>query len=230
LCYQLANKTGMVYDGWNGFNVLHTAAARVGGYDLGFLPAPTAKGVEGILSGAEHKEIDLVYLLGADELNMSRLSNSFVVYQGHHGDAGAQVADVILPGVAYTEKNATYVNTEGRVQLGYKAVEPPGDAREDWTIIRALAESMGYLLPYNTLDEVRTKMAETNPVFHNTGSIQIDDWSVVGVEGQITTQPFEYKINNYYQTDVISRSSLTMALCTQEIGSTGVPRGDRHHG
>ena len=228
-CCELAKTSGMINDNWNGFNILHTAAARVGGYDLGFLPAPAAKDVEGILLGAENGEIEFVYLLGADEIDMSRLSNSFVVYQGHHGDAGAQIADVILPGAAYTEKNATYVNTEGRVQFGYKAVSPPGNAREDWTIIRALAESIGHLLPYNTLDELRSRMVKSNAVFGDTDNIQNGEWAVVGAQGEVDKKPFEYPISNYYQTDVISRSSLTMALCTQEINLKSTQTIDKNH-
>src|SRR5690606_25644538 len=105
-------------EGWNGYNLLNRAASRVGGLDLGFVPGDGGRDLEGILSGAEAGEIDLVWLLGADEIDMSRLGRAFVIYQGHHGDAGAHRADVILPGAAYTEKNGTYVNLEGRVQLG----------------------------------------------------------------------------------------------------------------
>ena len=141
----------LVRDGWNGFNVLHTAAARVGGLDLGFLPGEGGKSTVGILAGAGRGEIEVVYLLGADEIDMAGLGKAFVIYQGHHGDAGAHRADVILPGAAYTEKNGTYVNTEGRVQLGRLAAFPPGDAREDWTIIRALSGLIGEALPYDNL-------------------------------------------------------------------------------
>ena len=125
---RLAEATGIVGGpgGWNGFNILHTAAARVGGLDLGFVPKPGGRDLRGILAGAEAGEIDVVYLLGADEFPTERLGKAFVVYQGHHGDAGAHRADVILPGAAYTEKDATYVNLEGRVQRGWSAGYPPG--------------------------------------------------------------------------------------------------------
>ncbi len=126
LARKIAETCGLVKDGWNGFNVLHTAAARVGGLDLGFLPGSGGRDVEAILSGAEKGEIGLVYLLGADEIDTQRLGQAFVVYQGSHGDAGAHRADVILPGAAYTEKDATFVNTEGRVQQTRLAVFPPG--------------------------------------------------------------------------------------------------------
>src|SRR5204863_4711437 len=139
----------MLRDGWNGFNVLHTAAARVAGLDLGFVPGNGGRDVTGILKGAATGDVGLVYLLGADELDMGALGSAFVVYQGHHGDAGANRADVILPGAAYTEKSGTWVNTEGRVQRGQRAVFPPGEAREDWAIVRALADAVGVKLPFD---------------------------------------------------------------------------------
>ena len=133
----------MVRRDWNGFNVLHRAAARVGGLDLGFLPGPGGRDVAGILAGVPSGEIEVLYLLGADELDLADTGSAFVIYQGHHGDRGAARADVVLPGAAYTEKDATYVNTEGRVQLGRRAVFPPGEAREDWAILRALSGALG---------------------------------------------------------------------------------------
>ncbi|MFN3934159.1 MAG: NADH-quinone oxidoreductase subunit NuoG, partial [Parvibaculum sp.] len=139
----LAKSVGAVSGEWNGFSVLHTAAARVGGLDLGFVPGAGGRDVAGILDGASKGEISFVYLLGADEIDMAKLGSAFVVYQGTHGDAGAHRADVILPGAAYTEKPATWVNTEGRVQLGRRAVFPPGQAREDWAILRALSAVIG---------------------------------------------------------------------------------------
>ena len=158
LARQVAEKFKMVREGWNGFNVLHTAAARVAGLDLGFVPGPGGRDLEGILNGSAKGEIEVLYLLGADEFDMSRLGgNTFVIYQGHHGDAGAHRADVILPGAAYTEKNGTYTNTEGRVQLGRLAAFPPGEAREDWTILRALSEVVGTRLPYDNIGELRQR-------------------------------------------------------------------------
>ena len=129
---EIAERCGLVRDGWNGFNILHRAAARVGGLEIGFVPQPGGRDVAGILEGCRSGAIEVLYLLGADEIDVSDLGSVFVVYQGHHGDRGAERADVILPGAAYTEKDGTYLNTEGRVQLGRRAVFPPGDAREDW--------------------------------------------------------------------------------------------------
>ncbi|MFZ2018964.1 MAG: NADH-quinone oxidoreductase subunit NuoG, partial [Methyloceanibacter sp.] len=149
--------------GWNGFNVLHTAAARVGGLDLGFVPGKDGLDVEGMLDAASNGKIDVIYLLGADEIDMSRLGKTFVIYQGSHGDKGAHRADVILPGAAYTEKDGTYVNTEGRVQMTARAVFPPGEAREDWKIIRALSGVLGTPLPFDTSQQLRSRMYESCP-------------------------------------------------------------------
>src|SRR5262249_12995541 len=136
----LADATGMVRDDWNGFNVLQTAAARVAGMELGLVPAAGGRDVQGIVDGAAQGEIDVLFLIGGDELPLAGLGRAFIVYQGSHGDRGASVADVILPGAAYTEKNATYVNLEGRPQRAKLSTFPPGEAKEDWKILRALSE------------------------------------------------------------------------------------------
>ncbi len=219
LARKAAEGLGLVKDGWNGFNVLHTAAARVGGLDLGFLPQAGGRDVSGILQGAGKGEIEAVFLLGADEIDMSALGQAFVVYQGHHGDAGAHRADVILPGAAYTEKNGTYVNTEGRVQLGRLAGFPPGDAREDWTILRALSEAFGKALPYNNLGELRQRLVQANPVFGAVDQIQPATWGDFGSMGSLDPAPFTSPIDNFYMTDPISRASETMAACTDAFVS-----------
>ena len=140
-----------------------------------------------------------------------------IIYQGHHGDTGASRADVILPGAAYTEKNATYVNSEGRVQRGWRAVFPPGDAREDWTIFRALSEILGQTLPYKDINGVRRRMAEINPVFEQVGVVVPSPWVDFGEDKKVTSEKFVTPIINFYVTDVISRNSETMAKCTKEI-------------
>ena len=150
---------------------------------------------------------------------MNKLGESFVIYQGHHGDAGAHWADVILPGAAYPEKNGTYVNTEGRVQLGRLAGAPPGDAREDWTILRALSEQLGATLPYDNLGSLRAKLIEANPVFAAVDQVAPAPWQAFGSEGPIDAAPFALPIANYYMTDPISRASETMADCTAELAS-----------
>lgn len=214
---QAADSYGLVKDGWNGFNVLHTAGARVGGLDLGFTPGAGGKGTRDILDGAQKGEIEVLYLLGADEIDTQKLGNAFVIYQGHHGDRGAHRADVILPGAAYTEKDGTYVNTEGRPQHAYRAAFPPGDAREDWTIVRALSEVLGKTLPYDNLGQIRRRLSEANAVFANTDSIQAAEWAAFGSAGSIDASGFDYPVANYYMTDPISRASRTMARCTEEF-------------
>ena len=228
LVRHVAEKYGMVNEaaGWNGFNLLHTAAARVGGLDLGFLPGDGGRDLHGILDGASAGDIEVVYLLGADEIDMSRLGNAFVIYQGHHGDAGARRADVVLPGAAYTEKNATYVNTEGRVQRGRLSVYPPGEAREDWKIPRALSEVLGVALPFNTLEEVRARMLEVNPVLAEVDVLQPAPWGAFGRSGKLDGAPFTLPETNFYMTDPICRASITMARCSetflnQELKKTG---------
>jgi len=211
---RFAEAAGMIKDGWNGFNVLHIAAARVGGLEVGFVPGQQGRDLEGILAGAESGAIKLVYLLGADEIDMKRLGRAFVVYQGHHGDAGANRADVILPGAAYTEKAATYVNTEGRAQRTKLAVFPPGDAREDWTIIRALSEALGKTLPYDTPAGVRTCLTAKSPVFSALDRIVPAKWGPFGADGPTDAAPFKSPIANFYMTDPISRCSHIMAECT----------------
>ena len=216
-CRRIAETFGLVRDGWNGFNVLHTAAARVGGMDLGFLPGPDGRDVVGILDGASKGEIDFVWLLAADEIDTGRLGKAFVVYQGHHGDRGAHRADVILPGAAYTEKNATYVNTEGRVQQARMAVFPPGEAREDWKILRAASEAMGRKLPYDSLREVRQRLVAVNPVFGTPDVQAAGEWGAFGAEGAMGSAPFASAVENFYMTDPITRASETMAQCIDEI-------------
>jgi NADH-quinone oxidoreductase subunit G len=208
-----ARALAMVREGWNGFNVLQLAASRVGGLDLGFVPGQGGRDTAGILAGCASGDIEVLFLLGADELDMSKLGKAFVIYQGHHGDAGARRADVILPGAAYTEKDATYVNTEGRVQLGRRAVFPPGDAREDWAIVRALSEALGKTLPYNNLRDVRAGLIAANPIFAHIDERVPAPWSAFGKEGPIDPAPFLYPIADFYRTDPISRASPTMAAC-----------------
>ncbi len=159
----IAETCNLIRPDWNGFNVLHRAAARVGALDIGFVPGGDGKDVAGIVDGCRSGSVELLYLLGADELDFANTGSAFVIYQGHHGDRGAARADVVLPGCAYTEKDATYVNTEGRVQLGRRAVFPPGEAREDWAILRALSGVLGRPLPFDTLAALRRADAGSVP-------------------------------------------------------------------
>ena len=230
LARQVAERYGVVRDDWNGFNVLHTAASRVGGLDLGFVPGEGGRDVAGILDGAKTGAIKLVWLLGADEIDATQLGDAFVVYQGHHGDRGAHRADVILPGAAYTEKNGTYVNTEGRVQRGRLAAFPPGEAREDWKILRAFSDIVGRTLPYDTLRDIRQRMVAVNPVFGDLDTQSPGAWGAFGADtGDMASGPFLSPVENYYMTDPISRASLTMAKCVEEIlGSGGEGKTGTH--
>src|SRR5262245_24002836 len=214
LARRVAEGFNMVQSDWNGFNVLHTAAARVGGLDIGFLPGQGGRDIVGILGGCASGEIGAVYLLGADEIAASHFGKAFVIYQGHHGDAGAHRADVILPGAAYTEKPGTYVNTEGRVQLGFRAGYPPGEARDDWAILRALSERLGMTLPYDTLDQVRSRLVAVNRSFAALGQQQAGGWGSFAKAGDLSDAPFVSPITNFYMTCPISRASRTMAECT----------------
>ncbi|TXL76689.1 NADH-quinone oxidoreductase subunit G [Vineibacter terrae] len=215
----LAEAADAVRADWNGFCVLHTAAARVAGLDLGLV---TPGGIEAIYAGCEKGDIEVVYLLAADEIETRRLGKAFVIYQGHHGDAGAHRADVILPGAAYTEKPGIYVNTEGRVQLAKRAGFPPGDAREDWAVLRALSAALGQALPYDTLDQVRQRLVKANPSFAAVDHQAPGAWGAFGTPGELKDAPFVSPIANYFMTCPISRASQTMAACTANRQSTAV--------
>jgi NADH-quinone oxidoreductase subunit G len=224
LAAQIARDTGMIgpEGGWNGFNVLHTAAGRVGALDLDFVPAAGGMTTGQILNAAKSGNLDVVYLLGADELTAYDFGKAFVIYQGHHGDKGAHRADVILPGAAYTEKNGTYVNMEGRVQIAKRAVFPPGEAREDWTIIRALSEKLGMKLPFDNLEQLRAAMAADAPHFAQTDLAPANPgadpaiWTNIGVAGAVdASRAFAPAISDFYLTNPIARASETMALCSR---------------
>ena len=209
----LAKSAGAVSDGWNGFSVLHTAASRVGGLDLGLVPGEGGRDVAAILDGASKGDISFVYLLGADEIDMGKLGSAFVVYQGTHGDAGAHRADVILPGAAYTEKPATWVNTEGRVQLGRRAVFPPGQAREDWTILRALSGVLGKALPYDNLAALRAAMEADAPHFAEA-DLAVPAGALPDLpKGELDAAPFESPVKDFYMTNPVARASAVMAEC-----------------
>jgi len=217
---ELAKTVGAVHENWNGVNILHTAAARVGGLDMGFVPGEGGKDVAEVLKRAESNGMDTVYLLGADELSTETLKDTFVIYQGSHGDAGAHVADVILPGAAYTEKDGIYVNTEGRVQMASAAVAPKGDAKEDWAIIRALSGHVGRVLPYDNIHALREKLMADHPTFAGLdyapgidGDPDFDPASM-GTAGTITQAAFATPILDFYLTNPISRASDTMAKCS----------------
>jgi NADH-quinone oxidoreductase subunit G len=215
--YKAAKALGAVKDGWNGFNVLHSAAGRVGALDAGALPGEGGKSTREILSAAQAGELDMLFLLGADEIELPPQGACFVVYQGSHGDKGAHRADVILPGAAYTEKAVTYVNTEGRPQMARRATFPPGEAREDWAILRALSEALGATQPWNSLAELRRAMYEKAP--HLARLDQVAKAEASGLEalaggGAMSSEAFVSPIKDFYLTNPIARASRTMAECS----------------
>lgn len=212
---KIAETFNMVRPDWNGFNVLQHAASRVAALDMSFLPSANGRGLADILAGTKSGKIQFVYLLGVDEIDMASLGNAFVVYQGHHGDAGAQRADVVLPGCAYTEKDGLYTNTEGRIQAARRAVFPPGEAQEDWKILRALSEVVGHTLPFDSLAQLRQKLVQAHPLFAKLDAVEPAPWAAFGRDGVVDATPLSSPITNFYQTDVISRASPTMAACVE---------------
>ena len=201
--------------GWNAFNVLNGVASRVAGLDLGFVPGEGGLDVAGMLAAAGKGQLDVLYLLGADEIDMNALGKAFVVYQGSHGDAGAQRADVILPSSAYTEKSATYVNVEGRAQMASRAAFPPGDAKEDWAIVRALSAQVGHKLPYDSLPALRAAMYKEAPALARLDVVE--PAGLAGVEalaargGTLGSEPFGPGLRDFYLTNPITRASAVMA-------------------
>ena len=201
--------------GASAFNVLHTAAARVGGLDLGLVPANGGLDAAAMVAAAGTGKLDLLFLLGADEIDTTKLGTAFVIYLGSHGDAGAHRADVILPGAAYTEKAATYVNTEGRVQVTRKAAFAPGVAKEDWTILRALSEHAGRKLPYDSITALRQAMYAKAPRLAWMAGAGAENNE--GVEhaastaGALAAEPFGRAFQDFYLTNPIARASAVMA-------------------
>ena len=214
---RLADMVGAVSPDWNGFGVIHTAAARVGGLDLGFVP-----GEGGMDAAAMLTDADVLFLLGADELDMTRRTSGFTVYIGTHGDIGAHHADVILPAAAYTEKSGTYVNTEGRVQMANRAGFAPGDAREDWAIIRALSDVLGHRLPFDSLNALRARLYVAHPHFAAIDEIRSDDFETASAgfaalakkAGTLDKSGFASPVKDFYLTNPIARASAVMAECS----------------
>jgi NADH dehydrogenase (ubiquinone) Fe-S protein 1 len=215
---------------WNGINILQRVcycptlfysrqdASRTAALDIGFVKTPHS---------TDLKQSKFVYLLAADQIEAKDVpKDAFIVYQGHHGDVGAHYADVILPGCAYTEKSATYVNTEGRSQMTRVAVSAPGDAREDWKIVRALSESVGTTLPYDDVYSLRERLNDYAPHLTQYGVVEQTTFPKLGLEaatldkvGKASGKPFKRVIDDFYQTDAISRSSATMAKCSASYGN-----------
>jgi NADH-quinone oxidoreductase subunit G len=213
LAASAAMTAGAIREDWNGFSVLHTAASRVGALDVGAVPGKDGLDVAGMLAPGA---LDVLFMIGADEVDVPE--GAFVVYLGTHGDRGAHRADVILPGAAYTEKNAIYVNTEGRAQMVNRAAFPPGDAREDWAILRALSDVMGAKLPYDSLSELRLALYDAHPHIALTDSIEPADAAVIDKlasrGGKTEKSPFHSAVRDFYLTNPITRASAVMAECS----------------
>ena len=206
-CLALAETYRLAREDWNGFNVLHMAASRMGGLMLGYAQPG---GIDDL------KAAKLVFALGADEVDWKRFGSSFKVYVGHHGDRGAAAADVILPAASYAEKPGTYVNLEGRVQRGERAVFPPGDAREDWAILRALSDVLGATLPFDSFDALRAEMVREVPALGVEGLADFG-WSVPKLPAKPSGALSGYPIKDFYLTNAICRASPTMQQCSSEI-------------
>jgi len=204
----LAGPLKLIKDGWNGFNVLHTSASRMASIVLGYAQ-------KGGLADIEKAKPELVLLLGADEMPADRLDGAYKVYIGHHGDNGAKQADLVLPGAAYAEKHGTYVNTEGRVQRGEKAAFPPGDAREDWSILRAVSDLAGKTLPFDSFAQLREQMVTEYPQLGRDGLIDLP-WAPPKLDAK-AEGPIRYPIADFFQTNVITRNSPTMRACSDEL-------------
>jgi NADH-quinone oxidoreductase subunit G len=213
LAAKAAIELGAVKDGWNGFSVLHNAASRAGALDLNFVQG---EGGLTALQMAQAGALDIVFLLGVDEIDVA--PGAFVIYVGTHGDRGAARADVVLPAAAYPEKSATYVNTEGRVQMAARAAFPPGDAREDWAILRALSDVLGKKLPYDSLAALRRALYQAHPHFMKIGQIASGDAAdiqrLAALGGTPDKAPFVSRIGDFYFTNPIARCSAVMAECS----------------
>ncbi|MGG5808362.1 NADH-quinone oxidoreductase subunit NuoG [Falsiroseomonas sp. CW058] len=215
--WEIARQADALRPDWHGFNMLHHFGGQVGALELGFLPGQGGRDLGGMLAGG----VDALWLLGADGFDTSAIpASTFVIYQGHHGDRAAARADVILPGAAYTEKDATYVNTEGRAQRAWLAVHAPGDAREDWRIIRAAGEGLGIRLPFDDLPQLRAAMVAHAPQlgepFARAGCG--DATGPAGDASALSDAPFALPIAQYHLADAIARASDVMAECARIYG------------
>jgi NADH-quinone oxidoreductase subunit G len=206
---KLADKLGLVKNGWNGFNAVHFSAARMGGIMLGYAQP-------GGIADVVAAKPKLAFFLGADEVDFTAFADTVKVFVGHHGDKGAAAADIILPAAAYTEKNGTYVNNEGRAQRSLKAVFPPGDAREDWSIFRALADVLGVSVGFNSFDECRAAMIATVPALAHEGIAPMA-WNPPKLADKAEGVMESYPIKDFYLTNAIARASQTMQRCSAEL-------------
>ena len=213
---KVAQELGALADKWVGFGVLHTAASRVGGLDLGFVPGEGGRDAATML-----REPGVVLLMGADEIEVpAGVEGRTVVYMGHHGDRGAHAADVILPAACYTEKSGTFVNLEGRVQMTNRAIFVPGEAKDDWAIVRALSDILGHRLPFDSMAQLRSRLYADHPHFAAIDEVaELDDAAghiraLAERGGDMVDEPFHPAVEDFYLTNAILRSSKIMADCS----------------
>jgi NADH-quinone oxidoreductase subunit G len=218
LAAKAAAAIGVVKENWNGFNILHTAAGRVGALDVCALPSDGGRNTSGILAAAKSRALDILFLAAADEISTEGWGETFVVYMGTHGDAGAHRADVILPAATYAEKSVTYVNTEGRPQTTARAAFPPGDAKEDWAILRALSEALDVTQSWNSMDELRRSMYAVAPHLAILDQLFPADAAMLSDlgrgEGKAANDAFVSPVKDFYMTNPIARASRIMAECS----------------
>ena len=211
ICIELAYKFNFINNDWNGFNVLHSAASRAGAMSIGFFPSGKGMITEEIISNYNNKKLDLLYLLGADELNLEKNDDCFVIYQGHHGDIGAQIADLVFPAAAFCEQNGLYMNTEGRVQESIRSTFPLGEAKENWEIIYLLAKEMSFDIGFSNLNELRNQLIEEFPIinpyreFEPLPSPKKDEFN------KLNGHQFKRIIDSYWQTNSIARASSNLS-------------------
>ncbi|WP_225207247.1 NADH-quinone oxidoreductase subunit NuoG [Novosphingobium huizhouense] len=205
-----AERFKLVRDGWNGFNVVHMAASRMGGLMLGYAQ-------DGGIADLVAAKPKMVISLGADEVDFTKFAGSMIVHIGHHGDKAAHAADVILPAAAFSEKDGTYVNTEGRVQYSEKAVFAPGEAREDWTILRALADALGVTVGFDSFDQLRAAMVAEVPALGTEGLADYGALPAAPSDAKAEGVIAGYPIKDRYLTNAIGRASPTLQRCSAEL-------------
>ena len=217
VCSEIAKKYNVANNNFNGFNILQQDISKVGAVDIGFYNHDFAQNFDQNIKNHINKFNPVVFLLSSDEINHSILEGAFIVYLGHHGDDLAQLADIVLPSPAYTEKSSTYMNMEGRVLQTTRCYHPLGVSKEEWKIFRALSNNFSQKLKFNNLSELRNEISNLFPVFKEINNLPSSSKLDFGSSTKIEDRVLEYNIKNFYMTDVISRASITMANCTREI-------------
>ena len=211
ICIELAYKFNFINNDWNGFNVLHSAASRAGAMSIGFFPSGKGMITEEIISNYNNKKLDLLYLLGADELNLEKNDDCFVIYQGHHGDIGAQIADLVFPAAAFCEQNGLYMNTEGRVQESIRSTFPLGEAKENWEIIYLLAKEMSFDIGFSNLNELRNQLIEEFPIINPYREFEPLPSPKKDEINKLNGHQFRRIIDSYWQTNSIARASSNLS-------------------